>query len=269
MESKALDSAPIWDCLTTFDGQPWRGKLDIIAAGYPCQPFSNAGKRQGEDDPRHLWPHVRRILSETDTPFLFCENVPGHLSRGFEQVCSDLEGLGYRVAAGLFSASEIGAPHKRERLYFLAHRAPPGGRALAYADSKGLAYGPPQEQVIASGWLPSERASLDGITTNPHGQGELLPAPRNQGGHRTQHSHRGTSQSRLFGLDDGMASGLESGLGDLYCPPEKIWTAENMPPPVAFDVPHRIDRIRLAGNGVVPQVAALAFTTLLEHHASY
>ena len=86
-----------------------------------CQPFSLAGKRRGTDDPRHLWPHVARIIGEVEPAFVFLENVPGHLSIGFETVVSDLEDLGYEVAAGLFTAAEIGATHKRERLFILAN----------------------------------------------------------------------------------------------------------------------------------------------------
>ena len=62
MEEGCLAPAPLWTDLRTFDGKPWRGVVDTLTAGYPCQPFSTAGKRRGEDDPRHLWPHVRRIV---------------------------------------------------------------------------------------------------------------------------------------------------------------------------------------------------------------
>ena len=96
-----------------------RGRL---TAGYPCQPFSVAGKRRGADDPRHLWPHVARIIGEVEPPFVFLENVAHHLRLGFPEVASGLVGMGYRLAAGLFTAAEVGAPHKRERLFILAIR---------------------------------------------------------------------------------------------------------------------------------------------------
>ena len=73
MEDAALDPAPVWDDVATFDGRPWRGAVDIVTAGYPCQPFSVAGKRRGADDPRHLWPHVARIVGEVEPPFVFLE----------------------------------------------------------------------------------------------------------------------------------------------------------------------------------------------------
>mgnify|MGYP000033995807 CR=1 FL=1 len=121
MEQDALDQAPIWTDLRTFDGKPWRGLVDCITAGYPCQPFSVAGKQLGDKDPRHLWPHIARIVSEIQPAMCFFENVAGHLRLGFEQVCDNLHAMGYRVKAGLFTAEEVGAPHRRERLFILAY----------------------------------------------------------------------------------------------------------------------------------------------------
>ncbi|WP_236641533.1 DNA cytosine methyltransferase [Paracoccus aeridis] len=114
MEDASMDQAAVWDDVGTFDGRPWRGAVDIVTAGYPCQPFSVAGKRRGADDPRHLWPHVARIIGEAEPPFVFLENVAHHLRLGFPEVAGGLVGMGYRLAAGLFTAAEVGAPHKRE-----------------------------------------------------------------------------------------------------------------------------------------------------------
>lgn len=122
MEDKTMDEAPVWTDLRSFNGKPWRGIVDCITAGYPCQPFSVAGKQKGKDDPRHLWPDVYRIVREVRPRLCFFENVPGHLRLGFEQIHDDLQRLGYRVKAGLFSAEEVGASHKRERLFILAYR---------------------------------------------------------------------------------------------------------------------------------------------------
>jgi DNA (cytosine-5)-methyltransferase 1 len=119
MEEKALDAAPVWSDLRTFDGRPWRGVVDCITGGYPCQPFSVVGKRLGEHDERHLWPDIARIVGEVEPGIVFFENVAGHLTLGFDVVRADLERLGYRVAAGLFSAAEVGASHRRERLFIL------------------------------------------------------------------------------------------------------------------------------------------------------
>ena len=127
MEDAALDSAPVWDDVTTLCGGEVLGYLQgfrplLVTAGYPCQPFSLAGRRAGEDDPRHLWPAIARFLAAAKPELAFFENVPGHLTLGADSVVADLQGLGYRVAAGLFSAAECGAPHERQRLYILAYR---------------------------------------------------------------------------------------------------------------------------------------------------
>jgi len=73
MEDAALDQAVVWDDLASFDGKPWRGAVDLLCAGYPCQPFSIAGKRRGADDPRHLWPHVARVIGECQPRFVFLD----------------------------------------------------------------------------------------------------------------------------------------------------------------------------------------------------
>lgn len=121
MEEGILDEAPVWTDVKTFDGKPWHGLVDGIHGGYPCQPFSVAGKRKGTEDPRHLWPDIARIVREVQPGWCFFENVRGHLRLGFEQVRDDLREMGYTVRAGLFSAAEVGASHKRERLFILAH----------------------------------------------------------------------------------------------------------------------------------------------------
>lgn len=114
--------APIWDDLRSFDGRPFRGAIDTILAGYPCQPFSQAGKRLGADDPRHLWPHVSRVIGEVEPEWVFLENVAGHITLGAETVLRALWDMGYTPAAGTFSAAETGATHERLRWFCVAHR---------------------------------------------------------------------------------------------------------------------------------------------------
>jgi DNA (cytosine-5)-methyltransferase 1 len=120
MGDEALDDAPVWDDLATFDGRPWRGRVHCLTAGYPCQPFSHAGKRRGATDPRHLWPQVARIVAEARPARVFLENVEGHLDLGAADVFGELRAMGYRVKAGLFSALETGAPQNRRRLFIMA-----------------------------------------------------------------------------------------------------------------------------------------------------
>ena len=117
--------APIWDDLRSFDARPFRGAFDTVLAGYPCQPFSAAGKRGGANDPRHLWPEVARVIQECSPEWAFLENVSGHVSLGLETVLRELWDMGYTPAAGLFSAAEVGAPHQRLRIFILAHTDEP------------------------------------------------------------------------------------------------------------------------------------------------
>ncbi len=120
--------APIWDDLRSFDARVFRGAFDTVLAGYPCQPFSAAGKRGGADDPRHLWPDVARVIGECRPEWVFLENVAGHVSLGLETVLRELWDMGYTPAAGLFSAAEVGAPHQRLRIFILAHTDEPASR---------------------------------------------------------------------------------------------------------------------------------------------
>ena len=141
MEDGSLPEAPIWSDIETLDGHAWRGRVDYVSAGWPCPPVSHAGRRAGRNDPRWLWPHVARILGETQARWFLGENVAGLLNsnagREFSDVLSGLDALGYDVEWGLLGASDVGAPHRRERVFILARRrdvAVPvgrGGRAEA------------------------------------------------------------------------------------------------------------------------------------------
>lgn len=122
IQNGEMDDAPVWSDLRTFHGSAWSGKVDLITGGYPCQPFSLAGQRSGTDDPRHLFPKIAEIVEQVEPEWCFFENVPGHITMGFPEVRDRLEGMGYRVEAGVFSADEVGAPHERKRLFILAHR---------------------------------------------------------------------------------------------------------------------------------------------------
>lgn len=122
MESGLLDPAPIWTDVKTFPWGSFRDKVHILSGGYPCQPFSSAGKRLGSEDPRHLWPFIADGIDRMRPALCFFENVEGHISLGLCDVLQDLGGLGYRATWGIFSASEVGAPHQRKRVFILAHR---------------------------------------------------------------------------------------------------------------------------------------------------
>lgn len=109
---------PVFDDVCKFDGRPWRGIVDVVSGGFPCQPWSPAGKRKGTDDPRHLWPEMARIIDETRPRYVFAENVS---INAFAEPWRDLRALGYRVPPALcLSAGDVGAPHLRKRWWLLA-----------------------------------------------------------------------------------------------------------------------------------------------------
>jgi DNA (cytosine-5)-methyltransferase 1 len=107
------------------DFTKYRGTVDIISGGFPCQPYSAAGKRLGKEDDRHLWPEMLRVIREVKPQWVVGENVRGLLNWNggmvFHEVCSDLENIGYEVQAFIIPASGINAPHQRERLWIVAH----------------------------------------------------------------------------------------------------------------------------------------------------
>jgi DNA (cytosine-5)-methyltransferase 1 len=113
-----LPEFPIYEDVRQFDGRPWRGRVDVVAGGFPCQPWSQAGKRKGTDDPRHLWPEMARIVEEVRPRYVFAENVS---LAALEEPWRDLRGLGYRVPPAIcVAASDVGAPHLRKRWWLLA-----------------------------------------------------------------------------------------------------------------------------------------------------
>lgn len=126
MQSGLMAKTPLWSDAKTFNGRPWRGAVDCLIGGIPCQPHSAAGLRLGEDDERDLWPNFRRILVQSGAPVCLIENVAGMLTAsdgrmpGAERVRRDLQRLGFVVEGGLFSAAEVGASHERARVFILA-----------------------------------------------------------------------------------------------------------------------------------------------------
>ena len=136
--SRVLDErfgVPNYQDITSLD---WTTvpRVDILTAGYPCQPFSFAGQRKGTTDERHLWPYVADAVGVLRPRFVFLENVRGHLSMGFGDVLGDLARLGYDAEWGVFQAADIGAPHRRDRIFVVAADAT--GEGLQGADRPGV-----------------------------------------------------------------------------------------------------------------------------------
>lgn len=126
MEERALYPAPIWSDVSTFSKEYFPAEVDVITAGYPCQPFSSAGNRKGKEDPRHLWPHISRIIGEYKPKLCIFENVRNHVKIGLKEVLEELHKLGYDAEWDIFSAREEGASHRRERLFILAYSTSAG-----------------------------------------------------------------------------------------------------------------------------------------------
>ena len=129
MESGHLHPAPIYSDVKTFPFREFRGKVDILSAGFPCSPFSQAGRRKSTNDPRHIYPYISEGISQCKPTYVILENVEGIITSKtadeepvLKYVLGDLEGRGYRTTWGIFSAVEVGAPHQRKRVFILAHR---------------------------------------------------------------------------------------------------------------------------------------------------
>lgn len=140
-----LDDAPIWGDARTFDGGPWRGRVHLVSAGFPCQPFALGGKRLGGDDSRNLWPDIVRIIGEVAPQWVFLENSTRLLSpfRGigepayFGTILGDLAEIGYDAKWGCLSAAGLGAFHKRERLWIVAYPRGQGREIVLRGEARG------------------------------------------------------------------------------------------------------------------------------------
>ena len=270
MEESSLHPAPVWDDVTTFDGEPWRGVVDLVTAGFPCQPFSAAGKRRGMDDERWLWDDIERILREVQPRWFVGENVPGLVRLGLEAVLRSLASLGYDVVWGAFQAGQMGASHKRERVFILAR--------LGDAQHESRILFP---QAIGEG--SAERPNASGIgDVLAEGQGRDSKNRSRESCEGADHNvhpvadaRRQLSQSEDVG---GQPAVEESGAQKpIFAPGPQdlaLWArvlAETptlepsvcrMADGVADRLEYRSDRLRLLGNGVVPLQAAVALRVL-------
>ena len=142
--AKNFPNVPIHADVKTLNPKDY-GRIDLITGGYPCQPFSEAGKRLGADDDRHLWPEVRRVIEGCKPRWVLCENVVGHVTLGLDQVLSDLESIGYAARATVIPACAVDARHRRERVWIVAN-AESIGRNHGY---DGKLFGQGTEEVHA------------------------------------------------------------------------------------------------------------------------
>ncbi|SEG98685.1 DNA-methyltransferase (dcm) [Saccharopolyspora kobensis] len=146
--------------LTTVDWQQLAETMpvDILTAGYPCQPFSVAGKKQGANDDRHIWPHIAEGIRVLRPRIVVLENVANHLRIGFPDVLGDLAALGYHASWGVVRASDAGAPHHRARLFVVA--ADPNGFRHQWTEKDAETGGGGQISVLRFTFLPTPTANL-------------------------------------------------------------------------------------------------------------
>jgi len=249
MEAGELLPAPIWSNLKTLPVEPFRDKVDLLTSGYPCQPFSAAGERKGADDPRHLWPYIRRHIESIRPVQCFFENVEGHISLGLREVISDLESLGYVCAWGIFSAREVGAPHQRKRVYILGNSEHVG--QLQPKHEADELWHPSRLKKGLSESASHARASIladsNGVRCDrgklPDRVGERSVAIEAQ-----QRPEQPVVRSKVKGCGGKTR--------------KSHWEIEPNVGRVVDGCPDRVDRIRMLGNGVVPQTAAKAWVTL-------
>ena len=240
MEKGFLDVAPIWSDLKTFPCGSFRGLVDILIAGYPCQPFSAAGKRAGKEDPRHLWPWIADGIRAMRPRMCFFENVEGHISLGLREVIGELEKLGYKVSWGIFSAREVGAPHQRKRVFILAHDSSQGLEGLRECcESQGW-----EAPIGHSGSCGDSWPSRPGEPQ--HGWEPPRVVANSQTGRTGATQHDRQAQPSLGRDSHGPADWVD------YA--ELLYTTCD----------NRTDELRLLGNGVVPATAERAFRTLLK-----
>ncbi len=244
IKENKLDDAPIWDDITTFDGKPFAGLVDILHAGIPCQPWSNAGKQKGVKDERWIWADVFRIIVEVKPKYIFLGEVPGFVrGGGLGYVLSDLAQAGFNAEWGCFTAAEVGSPHKRERLFILAWC----GRHL---------HGEPQEQSTKGG----VNAQCD---TAASGEEELAnPSSDRPQGFRADRNRQG--QAGLCDREGYHKTPWPARPGQDQYDWEEPRAVESGMGRAVDGFKSRVDELRLLGNGIVPDQAEKAIRYLFK-----
>ena len=293
IEEGRMADAPLWADLKTFPASIFRGKVRGIIGGYPCQPFSSAGKRKGENDPRHLWPYILKHVRTIRPLWCFFENVAGHATMGLWRVLSDLEEEGYRCAFGIFSAEEVGAPHQRKRVFILAQlpntRSPHGGE-VQFAEGRAEEDAKEQEsdrngnqRGVGQLGNPASERPRGGRENREGEQSEVLGAGLESDG---ELAHPASGQPRQSQARNG-GQDIGGGSEDTQWPARPGEEQYEWEEPRVTEaqselggtidgsargvdattegvdaIVNRVDRLRLLGNGVVSACAELAWRTL-------
>lgn len=294
-----LQPFPIWDDVCTFDGRPWRGLVDVVSGGFPCQDISAAGKGAGIDGARSgLWREMHRIINEVRPEFAFLENSPLLVGRGLARVLGDLAEIGYDAEWLVLGADDVGAPHVRKRIWILAHDPHADG---LQRPKQGEQYTGPQvidgcslhrldagddvadrnnERSRRGDEFPeslAEKRRMDWNSLRFREEAEREVSGRGQAAQSTRVC-RDVSYSPSQGLERQRLQPRQSKIPEpgndrLHVPypadkrhvrgDGEWWSAEPDVGRVAHGVAARVDRIKALGNGQVPAVAATAFRFLL------
>jgi len=228
-------------------------RIDLLTGGFPCQPFSIAGKRSGEADDRHLWPQMRRLIAETRPRWIIGENVAHFIPMALDACLSDLEVEGYEAWPLVLPACAVGAPHRRDRVFIIAFREDSDrkGRQTSLSPlSRTMAdsYGFQLEQL-------SPLVNSEGTSSKPARASTAGGAGTIAGTGAGEQRRSLPFQSRTSG--DGWRRDDEANSGDW-------WAAEPAVGRMAYGIPRRLDRLHSLGNAVVPQVVFPILNTIVE-----
>lgn len=202
----------------------YEGSVDVICGGYPCQPFSFAGKRKGQDDDRHLWPAMFNLVKKYRPSWVIGENVAGHFSMGLDQVLFDLESEGYSATTFIIPACAINAPHRRDRLWIIANRPSESGATSSKRENSS-----PEEGKLRG--MGSKTDILSNSNSwRQSGSGEY---------EQSVNTEKGENRKAISSFTS--------------CGQEQ-WAVEPELGRVANGIPDRMDRLKCLGNAVVPQI---------------
>ena len=227
-----LPPFPIWDDVQTFDGKPWRGIVDVVSGGFPCQDISVAGNGDGLDGERSgMWREMARIIGEVRPRYAFVENSPMLVTRGLERVLADLTAMGYDSRWGVISAADIGANHRRERIWIVANSN----------SDKQYGWPKPQQPHDFSGEALHDEPS--GVCSTKSDQADM--GNTKSAGFKT----------RIEG--QGKGKPWRASIGSA-----RWWETEPNVDRVVDGMASRVDRLKAIGNGQVPLCAATAWRIL-------
>jgi len=254
--AKHWPDVPIFNDVRTLKGSDIDGPIDVVCGGYPCQPFSTAGQRRGEEDDRHLWPEFNRIVAELRPAWVIGENVTGHISMGLDDVLSDLEGQGYACRTFVIPSCAVNAPHRRERVWAVANAS------KLQRDGGGGYTEQGERQVPESGKRGSATYVANAERIGQQGSGESFDtsdcAPERKGQADQSIYERQSRKRRTESGMGGMADGISAGM-DGHC----RWPDEPDIGRVASGVKDRAHRLKALGNAVVPQIPEMIGRAIL------